>query len=80
MAVKAASGALDKAGMNVEQIDCIIASGVTNPFREPSFALVCAKLLGLPAGDYFDINDTCNGFMKSIDVATQYIKTGKYRI
>jgi 3-oxoacyl-[acyl-carrier-protein] synthase-3 len=79
MACRVSSQALEKAGMEARQIDCIIVCGVTNPFREPPFALVLAKKLGMTSPDYFDINDTCNGFMKGIDVATQYMKTGKYR-
>jgi 3-oxoacyl-[acyl-carrier-protein] synthase-3 len=79
MACGASLQALEKAGMKARQIDCLIVCGVTNPFREPSFALVLAKKLGMEASDYFDINDTCNGFMKSVDVAAQYMKTGKYR-
>ncbi|HEX3043815.1 MAG TPA: 3-oxoacyl-[acyl-carrier-protein] synthase III C-terminal domain-containing protein [Bacillota bacterium] len=79
MAVKAAQNALLKASLTAAQIDLLIVSGVTNPFREPSLAIVLAKQLELQSGDFFDINDTCNGFMKSIDVASQYIKSGKYR-
>jgi 3-oxoacyl-[acyl-carrier-protein] synthase-3 len=79
MAVKAAQNALLKAELTADQMDLLIVSGVTNPFREPSLAIVLAKQLGLQSGDFFDMNDTCNGFMKSVDVASQYIKSGKYR-
>jgi len=79
MAQKVSLSAIEKANIKVDQIDCIIVSGVTNPFREPSFALLLANLLGLTHGDFFDINDTCNGFLKSIDIASQYIKAGKYK-
>ncbi len=79
MAYKAALDALKKAKLHANQIDCLIVSGVSNPFREPTMAMALAKQLALESGDFFDINDTCNGFMKSIDVAGQYIKTGRYR-
>ncbi|MBU1170682.1 MAG: hypothetical protein KKD44_14065 [Proteobacteria bacterium] len=79
MAEKAARKAIDQAGIPPEEIDCLIFSGVTNPFREPSFAIMLAHRLGIKTGDFFDINDTCNGFMKSIDVAGLYLKSEKYR-
>lgn len=79
MAVKACQSALDKAGKKASEIECMLFSGVCNPFREPSFALVLADRLGMETGDFFDINDTCNGFMKSIDIAHLYIKSGKYK-
>jgi 3-oxoacyl-[acyl-carrier-protein] synthase-3 len=37
-----------------------------------------ARKLGIRHGDFFDINDTCNGFMKSIDIAGLYIGSGRY--
>jgi 3-oxoacyl-[acyl-carrier-protein] synthase-3 len=79
MALKAARHALEKAEMSADRMDCVIVSGVSNPFREPSFALALAHQLEMTSGDFFDINDTCNGFMKSMDVASQYLRTGKYR-
>ncbi|MBN1413072.1 MAG: hypothetical protein JW969_19690 [Spirochaetales bacterium] len=79
MAVKAARSAMEKAGLQANAIDCLIAAGVSNPFREPSFALIIANSLNIRSGDFFDINDTCNGFLKSMDVACQYIKTGRHK-
>jgi 3-oxoacyl-[acyl-carrier-protein] synthase-3 len=79
MALKAASAALEKAGIKIADVDCIIVAGVSNPFREPSLSLVLAKQLGMASGDFFDVNDTCNGFLKSMDIASQYLRTEKYK-
>lgn len=79
MSVKACMNAIEKSGLSIQEIDCIIFSGVSNPFREPSFAIVLAKHIGIESGDFFDINDTCNGFMKSMELASLYIKSGKYK-
>ncbi len=79
MGINAAWDAVKKAGMQPEQIECIIFTGVCNPFKEPSFATVVARAMGLNTGDFFDINDTCNGFMKSIDLAQLYIRSGRYK-
>lgn len=79
MAVAAGQSALRKAGLSADRIDCLLATGVGNPFREPSFATIIAKQLGVASADFFDINDTCNGFIKAMDVAAQYLKTGRHR-
>lgn len=78
MAEKAARQALDKAGLAGADIDCLIFSGVTNPYREPSFANVLAHRLGMAHGDFFDVNDTCNGFIKSLEIARLYLDSGMY--
>jgi 3-oxoacyl-[acyl-carrier-protein] synthase-3 len=79
MTVKASMSAIEKANLKPEQIDCFIFSGIGNPFREPTFAMVAAQRLGVNSGDFFDINDTCNGFMKSLEIASLYITSGKYK-
>lgn len=79
MGVRVCNDALKKAGVKPEEVDCLIFSAVSNPFFEPSFATVIAKEIGIKNGDFFDIGDTCNGFMKSIEVAGNYLATGKYR-
>ncbi len=78
IAEHAIRAALEKSGKKIGEMDCIIAAGVSNPFREPSLSLVLASRLDGFAGDFFDVNDTCNGFMKATDVASQYIGTGRY--
>lgn len=79
MAVKAAKGALDKAGMSIGEIDLLLFVGVCNPFREPSYSMLLAHELGMDRGNYFDINDTCNGFLKSFELADLYIQAGRCR-
>jgi 3-oxoacyl-[acyl-carrier-protein] synthase-3 len=78
MAVKASGNALASIEGGEPKIDCVIACGVSNPFREPSGACIIAHELGLDAVDHFDINDTCNGFLKGIEVAGLYIGSKGY--
>lgn len=79
MAKKASLNAIERAHLRPEEIECIIFSGVNNPFREPSFAMIVANQMGLNNGDFFDINDTCNGFLKSIEIAYFYLKDQRYK-
>ena len=77
MSVKVAREAIEKAGLSVYDIDALFFAGVTNPLREPAYSNVIAYLLGMEGTEYFDINDTCNGFMKAIDLAGMYIHAGR---
>jgi 3-oxoacyl-[acyl-carrier-protein] synthase-3 len=77
MSINASKNAIEKAGLQNRDIDCVICSGVTNLFREPHFALILAHHLGIEKCDFFDVNDTCNGFMKSLEIARAFILSGK---
>jgi 3-oxoacyl-[acyl-carrier-protein] synthase III len=79
MAVKASQAALASMTNIHESIDCIIMCGISNPFKEPSGACIVAHELGFDSVDHFDINDTCNGFLKGIEIAGCYIESKNYR-
>lgn len=75
MSVKVAKEAIRKADLSVSEIDLLLFTGVSNPFREPTYANMIAYQIGLEEKEYYDINDTCNGFMKALDIASMYIAT-----
>ncbi|MDP4182354.1 MAG: 3-oxoacyl-[acyl-carrier-protein] synthase III C-terminal domain-containing protein [Bacillota bacterium] len=79
MGVRVCKDALQKANIDPNEVDCVIFSAVSNPFFEPSFATVIAKEIGIKEGDFFDVGDTCNGFLKGIEIASNYLALGKYR-
>jgi len=76
MAVNVAKGALEKAGIKASEIDCLIATGISNPIREPSLSIIIAHEIGMENGIFFDITDACNGFMQSVRTACLYLKSG----
>lgn len=77
MAVKAAKMALEKAQLKAEDIDLLLFTGVCNPFREPTYAIILAELLNIPQVNCYDISDACNGFLKSLELAQLYVSGGK---
>ncbi|WP_081957403.1 3-oxoacyl-[acyl-carrier-protein] synthase III C-terminal domain-containing protein [Paenibacillus sp. FSL R7-0273] len=79
MAVRVSREAIAKAGMTPDDIDLLLFVGVCNPFREPSYSIILAHELEMQRGNYYDINDTCNGFLKALELASLYINSGKYR-
>ena len=77
MSVHAAKDALKHANLEPEEIELVLFTGVCNPFREPSYAIILADQLKIRRGNYFDIGDACNGFLKALELASLYIKGGK---
>ncbi len=77
LALSAAKTAIEKAGIYASEIDCIIGTGITNPVREPTLAALIAHELDLVRGIYFDVNDTCNSFMKSLSIASLFLESGR---
>lgn len=76
LAVNAAKDAIVKSNTSIDEIDMIICTGVSNPFREPTFAIYVAHEIGLKDANAFDIADTCNGFMKAVELADLYLNNG----
>lgn len=76
MAAQAGKKALDKAGLNPDQIDTIIVSTVSH--FEPSPALAChvAAELGMPSPAAFDISAACAGFCYGSAMAESLIRSG----
>jgi len=72
----ASKQALEKAGVDISDIDMIICSTLGGDYRTPSLACCVAEQIEAkcPA---FDINAACTGFIYALDVASAYITPGK---
>lgn len=80
LAVRAAGTALLRAGMGMDEIDCIVC-GMATPLQAiPCNAALIhermAKGLGIPA---MDINTTCTSFISALDVMSCLIEMERYR-
>lgn len=77
MGAEAAKKALEMAGLEASDIDMIIM-GTTSSLDValPSAAIVVQKILEVPNIPAFDVAAACSGFIFSLSVADQYIKTG----
>lgn len=78
MAAKATEMALDRAGMNKDDIDFIVLATITPDYFFPGSGVLLQRELGLESIGALDIRNACSGFIYALSVADQFIKTGMY--
>ena len=77
MGVKASQKAIDRAGINKDEIDLVICATVTpDYFNMPSTACVISDKLGIHNVQAFDISAACSGFVYLLSVAKAFIESG----
>jgi 3-oxoacyl-[acyl-carrier-protein] synthase-3 len=79
MAAKASKMAVENAGAQLEEIDCIVFATITPDYYFPGSGVLLQRELGLGPIPAFDIRNQCTGFVYAVSLADQYIKTGVYQ-
>ncbi|MEX0429268.1 beta-ketoacyl-ACP synthase III [Nocardioides sp. DS6] len=79
MSVAAARKALERAGLEARQIDCVIVATVSHFIQTPSVATTIASELGTENAAAFDISAACAGFCHGISMAADFIRGGSAR-
>lgn len=79
MAKKAADMALERANMSKDDIDFIIFASITPDYFFPGSSVLLQRELELDTIGCLDIRNACSGFVYSLSVADQFIKTGMYK-
>jgi 3-oxoacyl-[acyl-carrier-protein] synthase-3 len=79
MAVEAANGLLKKRGISAEEIDLIIFATVTPDLIFPSSACILADKIGAINAFAYDLMAACSGFLFSLQTASSFIESGKYK-
>jgi 3-oxoacyl-[acyl-carrier-protein] synthase-3 len=79
MAAEAAKGLLAKRGISAEEIDLIIFASVTPDLIFPSSACILADKIGAKNAWGFDLAAACSGFLFSLETASKFIESGKYK-
>jgi len=79
LGIKAAKMALEDAGLTAEDLDLIIVATETPDYLSPSMSCLIQKGIGAKKAAAFDLNAACSGFIYSMTVAGQFIKTGVYK-
>lgn len=79
LALIASQRALEAAGLSPKDLDMIIFSTSTPDYLVPSAACYLQAKLGAPNAMSFDLAAACSGFVYSLTVADQFIRTGMYK-
>lgn len=79
MSVEAARQALDTAGIDPRQIDCVIVSTVSHMLQTPALAPLVAAELGCEQPAAFDISAACAGFCTAVSMASDFVRGGSAR-
>ena len=79
MGAKAAKIAIEKAGIDKDEIDFIIFATLSPDMYFPGCGVQIQEMLGLPTIGALDVRNQCSGFVYALSVADKFIKTGMYQ-
>ncbi len=78
-ALRAAQQALERAGVEPEEVDFIVVGTTTGDMAFPTTANILQHKLGCGQAGSVDLYAACTGSIYSLSVGAQYVQTGKYR-
>ena len=79
MAVKASKIALERAGLKADDVDMIVFATISPDMYFPGGGVQVQELLEMRTIPALDVRNQCSGFVYSLSVADQFIKTGMYK-
>ncbi|MBU2998057.1 ketoacyl-ACP synthase III [Cellulophaga baltica] len=79
MGVKAAKVAIERAGIDKDDIDFIVFATLSPDYYFPGPGVLVQRDLGIKTVGALDVRNQCSGFIYGISVADQYIKSGMYK-
>lgn len=79
MGVKAAKIAIERAGIDKDDIDFIVFATLSPDYYFPGPGVLVQRDLGIKTVGALDVRNQCSGFVYGISVADQYIKSGMYK-
>jgi 3-oxoacyl-[acyl-carrier-protein] synthase-3 len=79
MSVEASRIAIERAGLDAAQIDCVVVATVSHLLQTPAVATAIAHELGTDHAAAFDISAACSGFCHGIALASDLVRAGSAR-
>ncbi len=79
LGVKAARIAIERAGIDKDEIDFIVFATLSPDYYFPGPGVLVQKELGIKTVGAIDVRNQCSGFVYGISLADQYIKSGMYK-
>lgn len=79
MGVKAAKIAIERAGIDKDDIDFIVFATLSPDYYFPGPGVLVQRDLGIKTVGALDVRNQCSGFVYGVSIADQYIKSGMYK-
>ncbi len=79
MGARAARAALDDAGVDASEVDCVLLATSTPDQAFPATALRVQAALGVTRGFGMDLSAACSGFVYGLSMADAFIRCGQAR-
>jgi len=79
MAVEAAKIAIERAGITPQDIDFIVFATICPDYYFPGCGVLLQRAMKMREIGALDVRNQCSGFVYSLSVADQFIKTGMYK-
>jgi len=79
LALEAAKRALESAGMEPGELDCIVYATLSPDYFFPGSGVFLQRKLGVRDIPALDIRNQCTGFIYGLSVADAWVRTGQYR-
>jgi 3-oxoacyl-[acyl-carrier-protein] synthase-3 len=79
MSVEASRAALEDAGVDARQVDCVVVATVSHMLQTPAIATAIAHELGTDQAAAFDISAACAGFCHGVAMASDFVRSGSAR-
>jgi 3-oxoacyl-[acyl-carrier-protein] synthase-3 len=79
LAHRATERALEAAGLEANDIDCIVLATLSSEAEFPGTSFFLQDRLGAPDVPCFDLRAQCSGFVYSLSVANGFVRGGIYR-
>ncbi len=79
-ALKAGRKAIEKTGVNPEDVDLLIYAGVGRGWVEPATANLFQSELGLKRATCFDVLDACASWIRSLFIAKTFLDQAIYKL
>jgi 3-oxoacyl-[acyl-carrier-protein] synthase III len=76
MGVESSKRALEAAGVDARQIDCVVVATVSHLLQTPAVATAIAHELGTDQAAAFDISAACAGFCHGVAMAADFVRAG----
>jgi 3-oxoacyl-[acyl-carrier-protein] synthase-3 len=76
MSVAASRQALERAGLEAAQVDCVVVATVSHMMQTPAIATAIAHELGTDKAPAFDISAACAGFCHGLALGSDMVRGG----